>query len=398
MNYKVHILRPASLSPGIVEDAFSIIEQSITGPITFKLSSFDYEPHAVDLEHSGYQGSDPELGIFLRATPNYNLFDVQNDFITQWREKEPTPPLPIGERINTVSEVLEDCKQIASRYRQQEGLTGENMVIVCTTRGNTNNFFAEGADKVTPTAMLQINHTVMQGGNPHLLLAYYMAAMPLKGIGFNEVNYIEKYAHFDTRGCMNDLGADDVNHLRIKTKTADICKDCKTILRDKNVPFEFIKQVREIFTLIREIQNHIEDFDNAWTYPGISVGPQITIPEHGKVVKFSPVEKAVYSLFLCIDEGIKYVDIGDYRGKLKDLYGTYYNRSSVAEIDQVVESLCNILEPGRLREAVSKCNKKIKEALGNDFSDQYQIKGPRGGAKRIKLDRSLVKHLEGYEF
>ena len=125
---------------------------------------------------------------------------------------------------------------------------------------------------------------------------------------------------------------------------------------------------------------------------------QITIPEHGKVVKFSPVEKAVYSLFLCIDEGIKYVDIGDYRGKLKDLYGTYYNRSSVAEIDQVVESLCNILEPGRLREAVSKCNKKIKEALGDDFSDQYQIKGPRGGAKRIKLDRSLVKHLEGYEF
>ncbi len=396
MNYDVHILRPASLSPGIVEDAFSIVEQNNTGPIKFKLSTFDYEPHAGDLEQAGYRGAEPDNEV--HASMSYSNRDSQSEFIDLWREREPTPPLPIGARIKPVSEVLEDCIQIAKKFRHQEGLSGENMVIVCTTRGNTNNFFAEGANKITPTAMVQINHTVMQGGNPHLLLSYYMAAMPLKGLGFNEVNYIEKYAHFDTRGCMNDLGADDVNHLRIKTKTADICKDCKTILRDKNVPFEFIKQVRGIFTIIREVQNHIEDFDNEWTYPGISVGPQITIPEHGKVIKFSPVEKAVYTLFLCIEEGIKYVDIGDHRGKLKDLYGKYYNRSSNDEIEQVVDSLCDISEQARLREAVAKCNSKITKALGAEFSDQYQIKGPNGGAKRIKLDRSLVNHVEGFEF
>ena len=130
--------------------------------------------------------------------------------------------------------------------------------LVMTTQGNVNNFFAEGADVNNPTAMVQINHTVMQEGNPHLLLAYYMA-LPIKA------DYIQRYAHYDTRGCMNC--ADNVFQLRIKTKTADICSDCKKILKQKDVPFHIVQARKN--TTIRDIQNHIEDFENRWTTPGV---------------------------------------------------------------------------------------------------------------------------------
>ena len=124
--------------------------------------------------------------------------------------------------------MLESCKVIARDFRKQNGITEtNNLVIVTTTQGNTNNFFAEGADIITPTALVQINHTVMQEGNPHLLLTYYMAAMPLKALGFNDPDYINKYAHQNTKGCMNDLGAEDVYHLRIK----DVFSSFKSMTR-----------------------------------------------------------------------------------------------------------------------------------------------------------------------
>ena len=252
MAYNVHILRPASLSPGIVEDAFSIIEQNNNGPLKFTLTPYDYEPEAGELEEIedlldiGTHESPDSRIMFSRtdASASYSNRTYENDrsrfglreFIQKWRGREPSKPLPIGKRLKSVDQVLHDCKKVSKRYRLEMGLDGEkNLVIVMTTQGNVNNFFAEGADVNTPTAMVQINHTVMQEGNPHLLLAYYMAAMPIKALGFNEVDYIQRYAHYDTRGCMNDLCADNVFQLRIKTKTADICSDCKKILKQKNI-------------------------------------------------------------------------------------------------------------------------------------------------------------------
>jgi len=198
---------------------------------------------------------------------------------------------------------------------------------------------------------------------------------------------------------MNDLCADNVFQLRIKTKTADICSDCKKILKQKDVPFEYIVQARKMFTTIRDIQNHIEDFENRWTTPGISVGKNIRIPEHGKVIKLSPKELAVYRLFLCVEEGISYIEIGQYRDKLKELYKKYYNRSTNEEIDSVIDGLCVIDgEQSNLRQTISRLNKKVKSAFEKIYCQAYQIKGGNGERKKISLDRTLVSYEEGWEF
>ncbi|HIB77635.1 MAG TPA: hypothetical protein EYO58_08500, partial [Flavobacteriales bacterium] len=231
--YNVHILRPASLSEGIVEDAFSIIEHSKgynEGPVKFYLHPWDYEPHAGKLEEEDFYEEEPSRTINTQSEMMYSMEfdDSALDLVKKFKEAEVTPALPIGKRKIPVDELLERCKDIAAEFRHHNGISEKNnLVIVTTTQGNTNNFFAEGTDIVTPTALVQINHTVMQAGNPHLLLTYYMAAMPLKALGFNDPDYINKYAHYNTKGCMNDLCAEDVYHLRIKTKTADICETCK---------------------------------------------------------------------------------------------------------------------------------------------------------------------------
>ena len=404
--YHVYILRPASLSDGIVEDAFSIIEHSkgfIDGPLRFHLDSWDYESSASDLEEPGATGDEPRVTsevCFSVPSRDESLERTNRSFFRLFRQKEVTPPLPIGRREISIDKLLENCKRIATEFRNQKRIgESNNLVIVTTTQGNINNFFAEGADVNTPTALVQINHTVMQEGNPQLLLAYYMAAMPLKAIGFNDPEYITKYAHENTKGCMNDLCAEDVYHLRIKTKTADVCETCKNILRDKNVPYPIIKQVRDIFGLVRKIQINIEDFEQDWSQPRIEISAsRLTFPDNGKVLRLSPKEMAIYVLFMNEKDGIHYDEMSDYKSKLETLYGKCYRGEIIELMRYTVDSLCDISDKDNLRETISKCNAKIKNALGRDMSFHFIIKGERGEKKSISSDRALVSYSNIWGF
>ncbi|PCJ81249.1 MAG: hypothetical protein COA49_05930 [Bacteroidetes bacterium] len=400
--YNVYILRPASLPQGIVEDAYSIIEHSKNfenGPVKFHLHSWDYEPEAGSLEEVA---DNEELTVEpLEKMTVYNLLqsashaslDLSNDdLFRQFRNAEVSPPLPIGKRAVSVNELLAKCKEIASAFRKKNGIYEKNnLVIVTTINGNTNNYFAEGADVNTPTAFVQINHTVMQEGNPQLLLAYYMAAMPLKALGFNDPDYINKYAHFDTKGCMNDLCADNVYHLRIKTKTADICEECKEILTKNEVPFSVIKQLRGIFALVRKIQINIEDFEQDWAEPTMIIeATKLSFPDNGLVLKLAPKELAIYALFMMNEEGISYTEIDKHKESLKKLYGICYRGEALSEIDSVVNSLCEISDSDNLRQTISRCNSKIKRTLGKKMSEFFLIEGLKGKKRRIKCNRDLV--------
>jgi len=403
--YNVHILRPASLSEGIVEDAFSIIEHSKgynEGPVKFYLHPWDYEPHAGKLEEEDFYEEEPSRTINTQSEMMYSMEfdDSALDLVKKFKEAEVTPALPIGKRKIPVDELLERCKDIAAEFRHHNGISEKNnLVIVTTTQGNTNNFFAEGADIVTPTALVQINHTVMQAGNPHLLLTYYMAAMPLKALGFNDPDYINKYAHYNTKGCMNDLCAEDVYHLRIKTKTADICETCKKVLTDKKVPFPIISQLRNIFGLVRKIQINIEDFEQDWAQPKVEIGARkLGFPDNGLVLRLSPKEMAVYVLFMKSDEGIHYNDMEGYHRKLKGLYGLCYNGDDSREITMTVNSLCDISNTDNLRQTISRCNSKLKKALGNEMSRPFLIGGSWGEKKSIKCDRTLVEFSDNWGF
>ncbi|MBC8150521.1 MAG: hypothetical protein H8E97_04465 [Bacteroidetes bacterium] len=403
--YNVHILRPESLSEGIVEDAFSIIEHSKgynEGPVKFYLHPWDYEPHAGKLEEDDVEEEEPRRTIDTQSEIMYSI-DVDysaRDLIRKFREAEVTPALPIGKRKIPVNELLESCKVIARDFRKQNGITEtNNLVIVTTTQGNTNNFFAEGADIITPTALVQINHTVMQEGNPHLLLTYYMAAMPLKALGFNDPDYINKYAHQNTKGCMNDLGAEDVYHLRIKTKTADICETCKKILSDNKVPYPIISQLRGIFGLVRKIQINIEDFEQDWTQPRVEIGAKrLGFPDNGLVLRLSPKEMSVYVLFMKADEGIHHNDMGTHQRKLMRLYGLCYNGGDPDSIRTTVGSLCDISNTGNLRQTIAKCNAKIKKVLGEEMCKPFLIGGNWGELKSIKCDRTLVEFSNSWGF
>ena len=403
--YNVHILRPASLSEGIVEDAFSIIEHSKgynEGPVKFYLHPWDYEPHAGKLEEEGFYEEEPSITIDTQSETMFSrpFADSSRDLIRKFREAEVTPALPIGKRNIPVDELLERCKDIAAEFRHENGISEKNnLVIVTTTQGNTNNFFAEGADIVTPTALVQINHTVMQAGNPHLLLTYYMAAMPLKALGFNDPDYIHKYAHYNTKGCMNDLCAEDVYHLRIKTKTADICETCKKVLSDKKVPYPIISQLRGVFGLVRKIQINIEDFEQDWAQPRVEIGAKkLGFPDNGLVLSLSPKEMSVYVLFMKADEGIHHNDMSTHQRELIRLYGLCYNGGDPDSIKATVGSLCDISNTDNLRQTIAKCNAKIKKVLGKEMCTPFLIGGNWGELKSIKCDRTLVAFSDSWGF
>lgn len=386
--YRVDILKPQTLPEGLVEDAFSIASK-IEGPIKYRLIDWDYEPYS---EMVVTEEEFDNMKVHQRRS-----FVALNNFISEWRNKETPESIPIGARIHSLEEVLTDCMTIAKNYRNSlEGGPMPDLVLVMTTRGNTSNFFAEGASRVLPTAMIQVNHTVMQTGNPHLLLAYYFAAMPLKAMGFNEEDYIQRYSHLEPQGCMNDLGASNVHHLKIKTKTADICEDCKKVLKAKEVPFKIIKHVREIFNLIREIQIHIEDIFEDWEEHKMVIGNNIHFPNIGKSVGFSPKEIAVYLLFLNTSSGLKYTEIDEKQNEFREIYGKYSRLNSNEEIDEVVNNICDISDSAALRQTIAKCNRKLKLCLEVNY-EQFLLDGPNGGKKSIDCNRELVSFDNGWE-
>ena len=80
----------------------------------------------------------------------------------------------------------------------------------------------------------------------------------------------------------------------------------------------------------------------------------------------------MYRLFLCVEEGISYTEIGQFKEKLKELYKKYYNRSTNEEIESVVDGLCVIDgEQSNLRQTISRLNAKIKGAFGKIYCQVY---------------------------
>jgi hypothetical protein len=397
--FHVHILRPASLPDGLVEDAFSIIEHAKgfhDGPVKFSLHSWDFEPDAWRLQEEELEAEGPLNQIVLHNTLRHSestAFYSMRPMVQRLRGMVASDPLKIGMRKMSAERILNACDQVASDFRTRMGIGASNsLVLIATTQGNTNNFFSSLTTSQPHTAFVQINHTVLQAGQRHLLLAHYFASLPLRALGFSDLDYNENYAHLETRGCMNDLCADSLDQLRIKTKTADICDDCKGILSDNKVPFPIIEQLRNVFSLVRKIQINIEDFQQDWRQPRLVIkARQLEFPDNGLALRIPPIQMALYVLFMQTADGIHYSDMDQHLSEFTRLYGQCYAGDDPSEAASVARRLCDISDSDALRQTISHCNAKIKGALGRDVAAPFLIQGPRGEKKRISCDRALVE-------
>ena len=389
----VHVLKPEFLDSGHAEDAV-MIAQKTSGPLTYTLVDFDFdrEPVVPDLAQSS-QGlmadsvahlePPPEPSAFRKMLGRLNLSRMQN------RE-----PLEVPEPSEHAQDWILRLERAEQRYRYENDVPQDDVVLMLSTRGNHENFFVIPRFSGSLMAAIQVNHAVTLGVPSHVLVGYYLMALPVMLLAYKDedmLSYLDKHAHRDVRGCLNDLCDEDVEQLLLKTKTGDICVECKRHFQGQNLDWDMVRQMRQGFDLVRAIQLNLEDFLEGFSKPAMTVGVRPQFEELGLTVPLSPKEMAVYVTFLEAGmEGISMNALDEHRPQLRDAYARRYNRSDVAEIDRVVDKLIDPMDPD-LQQVLTKINRKFKSTLGEGRAEAYMVTGPRGEAKSIALPRHLIR-------
>jgi len=386
----VHVLKPDFLDSGHAEDAV-LIAQKTSGPLTYKLVNFQFDDEPIP--HSSFvsKSTGQAVAECNMSEPGRLQKLLGSDAMDRIGERR---PMDTPEAQEFALHWLDRLQRAEERYRFQNNVPHEDFVVLLTTRGNVENFFVIPGLRGTRMAGIQINHIVMQHVPSHILVGYYLMALPLMLVAYGDLDledYLAKHAHFELRGCLNDLCGDDVTKLQLKTKTGDICMDCKKHFQAQNLNWDLVRQMRQGFELIRAIQLHLEDFLEGFSQPPLTVGMKPKFEELGRTVPLSPKEMAVYVTFLeAGPEGIFLNALDEHREQLHDAYGRRYNRTDLTEIDRVVNRLINPLEPD-LQQVITRINRKFTDVLGAERAESYLISGPRGNAKSISLSRNLIR-------
>ena len=390
MNHNVYVLKPKTMTDGHAEDAISMVQKT-KGPLDYHLEDFDYEedytPLSMEVDFDNEEGADdtPRIG------PNPTRRDFGANNIARINQRR-SPRVPIPEE--SAEAWIERLQRIEQRFRKERDIKPSDFVLVLTTRGNHDNYFVIPQLEGSRMGGLQVNHFAIQEINSHLI-GYYIMALPIMLLAYQEETkeqYLAKHAHNDVRGCLNDLCADDVNQLGIKTKTGDICKECKQHFKSVGLDWRLVRQMRDGFEIVRQIQLQLEDFLEGHELPSLTVERDyVKIKSLGKTIDLQPLERAVYSTFLDAGpDGIRYADIGDHFNQLLDAYGKRYTGSDPQEITRTVRKLCDNSDTQELRTTIANIKKAFIKSLGHELAEFYYISGEKSKAKRVKLPRQLL--------
>lgn len=112
-------------------------------------------------------------------------------------------------------------------------------------------------------------------------------------------------------------------------------------------------------------------------------------------IKLSPLDKAIYLLFLRHPEGINFSYLPDYREELMETYKKLMNYRTTASMWKSIE---DVTDPTKnsINEKCARIRRAFIDILGNYLASSYYITGNRGEKKRIILDRKYV-HWEEEE-
>jgi len=107
-------------------------------------------------------------------------------------------------------------------------------------------------------------------------------------------------------------------------------------------------------------------------------------------IRLSPLDKAVYLLFLRHEEGINFSFLPDYREELLEIYRSLLNYRTIAAMKKSVEDVTDPVS-NSINEKCARIRRAFVSALGEFKAGPLCITGPRGSEKRISIDRTLVE-------
>ncbi len=118
---------------------------------------------------------------------------------------------------------------------------------------------------------------------------------------------------------------------------------------------------------------------------------RILLPDYdGMEIKIAPLPKAVFLLFLRHEEGILFKELIDYREELRMIYEDITHRACIDSVNRSIDSVCDPTN-NAINEKCARVREAFVKAFDESLAEHYFITGSRGEAKRIVLDREMVK-------
>lgn len=289
--------------------------------------------------------------------------------------------------------IFQQCQD----YRVKEGISENDFIVLLTEHSNEFGWFTAGDPKGQRNLFVHTAFWEYYTGSDHRYpVAYHVAAAVLKRLTFSNYSDLNAHLHQEARGCINDFCAEK-KKVSLKLRTADICPACMNLMDERNVDRAVIRQV---LATIEGIRNQML-FKNRWKLDPKPVKLQvkgenkrIIFPELGNLeVKLTPLEKTLFLLFLNHPEGIRLVELSDFRPELKRIYSGLYNGSEPGLVDSNIVSLSDPLS-NSASEKLSKIKSKFINALGGDLASFYFPSGQNTQPRKIELERVLVEFCE----
>ena len=296
---------------------------------------------------------------------------------------------PFNENMRTWEQLFEHCEL----YRAKNRVSTHDLVVLLTDDNNDKNWFGGVAPNMKDYFIQTSNWEAYFGDvDIRFPIAYEVIVWVMRYYMFANNQAVYNGVHHTPFGCIMDF-CQNKSQISLKMRTADVCPDCMKVLRDRDISPFILKQ---FFTILEGIRAGM-----------IFRGRTILLFEPSKLeisglmkkIKFTdignlelrlnPKEKTLYLLYLDHPEGIMLNNIQDFRKEVED----YYYRFAVGDNDEAKKRAIDLLlnpQEGDRDTVISRINARIRNTVGEDLAEFYIIKGERGGAKKIKLDRELV--------
>lgn len=117
---------------------------------------------------------------------------------------------------------------------------------------------------------------------------------------------------------------------------------------------------------------------------------KILLVDYDMEVKMGPLPKTVFLFFLKHPEGVRFVDLPDYR---EEIYEIYSKLAVSDDLDKIERSVSLLTDPfdNSINEKCTMVKYAFQRVVADDIASNYYVSGKQGHTMRIPLDRALVE-------